>query len=69
MQGISALPQSNVNGSFFAIMYHSHKKRKDSLETQAVLLTFSPELEIFGVSVQSIHQNSEKWRFLLGTAQ
>ena len=35
---------------------HSHKKRKDSLETRAVLLIFSLELE---------HQNSEKWRLLL----
>ena len=51
------------------IFYHSHKKRKDSLETRAVLLIFSPELEIFGVAVQNIHQNSEKSRFLLGTAQ
>ena len=54
---------------FLQLCIISHKKRKDSLETQAVLLIFSPELEIFGVSVQSIHQNSEKWRFLLGTAQ
>ena len=50
-------------------LYHSHKKRKDSLETRTVLLIFSPELEIFGVAVQSIHQNSEKWRLWLGTAQ
>ena len=48
---------------------HSHKKRKDSLETRAALLIFSPELEIFEVAVQSIHQNSKKWRLLLGTAQ
>ena len=48
---------------------HSHKKRKDSLQTRAVLLIFSPELEIFGVDVQSMHQNSEKWQVLLGTAQ
>ena len=48
---------------------HSHKKRKDSLETRAALLIFSPELEIFGVDVQSIHQNSQKWQLLLGTAQ
>ena len=41
---------------------HSNKKRKDSLETQVVILIFSLELEIFGVAVQSIHQNSEKWR-------
>ena len=37
---------------------HSHKKQKDSLETLAVLLIFSLELEISGVVVQSIHQNS-----------
>ena len=42
---------------------HSHKKRKDSLETRAILLIFSLEFEISGVAVQSIHQNSEKWRF------
>ena len=41
--------------------HHSHKKRKDSLETRAVLLIFSLELEISGVAVQSIHQNSKKW--------
>ena len=40
---------------------NSHKKRKDSLETQAVLLVFLLELEISGVAVQGIHQNSEKW--------
>ena len=40
---------------------HSHKKRKDSLETRAVLLIISFELEISGVAVQSMHQNSEKW--------
>ena len=40
----------------------SHKKRrKDSRETRAVLLTFSLELEISGVAVQRIHQNSQKW--------
>ena len=44
--------------------HHSHKKRKDSLETRAVLLTFSLEREISGVAVQSIHQNSEKWWLL-----
>ena len=38
---------------------HSHKKQKDSLETRALLLIFS--LEISGVAVQRIHQNSEKW--------
>ena len=48
---------------------HGHKKRKDSLETRAVLLVFFLELEISGVAVQGIHQNSEKWQFLVGTAQ
>ena len=40
---------------------HSVKKRKDSLETWAVLLIFSFELEISGVAVQSIYQKSKKW--------
>ena len=48
---------------------HSHKKQKDSLETWAVLLLFLLELEMSGVAVQSIHQNSKKWQLLLGTAQ
>ena len=48
--------------------FHIHKKRKDSLEIWTILLIFSLELEIFGVAVQSIHQNSKKWRLLLGTA-
>ena len=39
---------------------HSHKKWKDSLETRAALLIFLTELEISGVVVQRIHQNSEK---------
>ena len=39
---------------------HSHKKRKDSLETRVALFIFLLELEISGVDVQSIHQNSEK---------
>ena len=43
---------------------HSHKKRKDSLETRAVLLIFPLEIEISGEAVQSIHQNSKKWRVL-----
>ena len=34
-------------------MYHSHKKRKDSLETWAVLVIFLYELEISGVVVKS----------------
>ena len=40
--------------------YHSHKKRKYSLETRAVSLIFSFEIEISQVAVQRIHQNSEK---------
>ena len=47
---------------------HSHKKRKDSLETRAVLLIFSFELEISEVTEQSIHQNSEKRQLLRGIA-
>ena len=43
---------------------HSHKERKDNLETRAVLLIISLELEISGVAVQRIHQNSEKWWLL-----
>ena len=39
------------------------RKRKDSLETRAVLLIFSLELEISGVAVQSIHQNSKNGDF------
>ena len=50
-------------------MNHSHKKRKDSLKTWAVLLIFLLELEMSAVAVQSMHQNSEKWRLLLVTAQ
>ena len=48
---------------------HSQKKRKDSLETRTVLLIFSLELEISGVAVQSIHQNSKKWWRLWGIAK
>ena len=40
---------------------HSHKKQKDSLETRAVVLIISLELETSGVAMQSIHQNSKKW--------
>ena len=43
---------------------HRHQKRKGSLETRAVLLIFSLELEISGVAVQRIHQNSKKWWLL-----
>ena len=44
----------------FAALQYSHKKWKDSLETKAVLLVFWLELEISGVAVQEIHQNSKK---------
>ena len=47
---------------------HSHKKRKDSLETRTVQLIFPLELEISGVAVQSLHKNSEKWWILWGIA-
>ena len=41
---------------------HSHKKRGDSLETRAVLLIFSIELEISGVAVQGdVLQNIKIW--------
>ena len=43
---------------------HSHKKWKDSLETQTVVLIFSLELEISGVAIQRIHQNSKTWWLL-----
>ena len=45
---------------------HNHKKRNDSLETWAVLLMFLLELEISGVVVLSIHQNSEEWWLVWG---
>ena len=40
------------------------KERKDSLETRVVLLIFLLELELSGVAVQSIYQNSKKWQLL-----
>ena len=43
--------------------HQSHKKRKDSLETRVVLLIFLLELEISGVAVQIIHQNSKNGGF------
>ena len=42
------------------MLVHSHKKRKDSLEKRAVLLIFWLALEISGVVVQRVHQNSEQ---------
>ena len=44
-----------------AFLNRSHKKQKDSLETWAVFLIFSVELQIYGVAVKRIHQDSEKW--------
>ena len=43
-----------------SLLLHSHKKRRYSLKTRAVLLIFSLELEISGVAVQSIHQKTTK---------
>ena len=43
----------------FAALQHSHKKQKGSLETEATFLVFWLELEISGVAVQEIHQNSK----------
>ena len=43
---------------------HSHNKRKFNLEKRAVMSVFSLELEISGVTVQRINQNSEKWWLL-----
>ena len=54
---ISHGPSSNI----VSASKHSNKNRKDSLETRTILLLFSLELEISGVAVQSIHQNSKKW--------
>ena len=55
-----------VLGSIFSRFDHIYKKRKDSLETQAILLILLLELEMSGVAVQTIHQNSKKWKLLLG---
>ena len=44
----------------FAVLQHNHKKRKNTLETRAVLLVFWLEFEISGVAVQEIHRNSKK---------
>ena len=39
---------------------HSHKKQKDGLETRAELLIFLLEIEMSGVAIQSLQENSEK---------
>ena len=48
-------------------LHHSHKKRRDNLEIQVGVLFFM--LEISGLAVQEINQNSKnscfKWWFLL----
>ena len=44
----------------FAALHHSHKKRKDWLEARVECLVFWLELEISGVAIQKIDQNSEK---------
>ena len=43
------------------MLEHRQKKWKDSLDTRAVLLIISLELEISGVVVRGIHQSNEKW--------
>ena len=60
--------KSKLFTMYFKQLKHSHKKRKDSLETLAALLIFSLELKMSGVAVQSIHQNSKKWWLLWGIA-
>ena len=45
---------------------HNHKKWKGSLERWDVLLILLLELEISGVVIQWIHQNSKKWWHLRG---
>ena len=44
--------------------HHNNKKRKDSLETGAVLIIISLEPAISRLTVQKIHQKSEEWWFL-----
>ena len=50
----------NMTLLFFLLLY-SHKKRKGSLETWAVLLIFLLKRKISGVTMLIIHQNSKKW--------
>ena len=49
-------------------LYHSHKKGKDNLKTRTALLIFLLELEISGVAVENIHENSKRWWLLSGIA-
>ena len=53
--GIPDLARKSLIKSYWM---HSHKKRK-IVETRAVLLIYSLELEISGVAIQRIHQNSK----------
>ena len=46
-----------------------HKKQKDSLERWTAFLIFLIELEISGVAIQGIHQNSKKLWLLRGVGQ
>ena len=52
-QLFTSVPQNSSKGN------HNHKKRKQSLETRAVLLIFLREHEISGLAVQEIHENNE----------
>ena len=56
-------PQKTLN------LNHSHEKQKDSLERWTARLIFLIELEISGVAVQGIHQNSKKWWLFRGVGQ
>ena len=42
---------------FVVILNHSHKKRRDSLDTRVVLLVFLLEFEVSGAALHEIHQN------------
>ena len=45
--------------NYFEVMLnYSHKKRRDRLETRAVLLIFLVEFDFFGVAVHEIYRNS-----------
>ena len=54
--------------SFSIYIYIYIRYGKIVWKTQVVLLMFLLELEIFGVAVHKIHQNSEKWWLLWGIA-
>ena len=57
---ITKLSQFCISLLLGSAVNHSHKKRKESLETLGVLLIFPFELEISAVAVQRIHQDNEK---------